>query len=243
MRLVPFLFAFLFFQIHTLFSQEIETRENLYKFHDSTIGYQNLSLVNGVELIEQYRTINDKHQFFLDRDFLNGSVNYDGQTYYQVKLKFDIFRDLLFMKLEENSSTRMMELIKEKVNSFKILDHSFSKLDFSGEPFESGFYEVILDNEEIMIYKKRDLKPADKRDMRMLYYEFEKLDDEYIFFMPGTGYFEPKTSVFNSKFPSCSKQIKEYINTNKNTKRNSEDLYMIGLGRLLIKIDCSQPGF
>ena len=243
MRLLPFfLLSFYFSKFYIASSQDSEIKKKLYEIHDSAIGFQNLSLVNGVELIEKYRTINDKHQFFPDGDFQNGSVNYDGQSYYEVQLKYDLFRDILFMKLEDNTTTRMMELIKAKVSYFTVLDHTFKNLDLSDEPFESGFYESLLENDELMIYKKRLLKPSEKRDMRMLYYEFEKLDDEYVFFMPGTGYFEPKASVLNSKFPSCSKQIKEYISTNKNSKRNTTDLYMIGLGRLLIKIDCSEPG-
>ena len=243
MRLFPRLFFLLFLQVQFTISQETEIRKELYELHDSVIGYENLPLVNGVELIEKYRTINDKHQFFLDRDFLNGTVNYNGQTYYEVELKFDIFRDLLFMKLKENSRTMLMELIKEKVKEFTILEHSFKNLDLSGQPFESGFYEVILNDDKLKIYKRMKLKPAEKRDMRMLYYEFEKLDDEYVFYKPDAGYFEPKASVLNNKFPSCAKEIKEYSSTNKNSRRNSTDLYMVGLGRLLMKADCTEPSF
>lgn len=243
MKIAPILFSFLFFQFHTVYSQQAETKKNLYNLHDSVIGYQNLPLINGVELIEKYRTINDKHQFFKDRDFLGGSLNYNGQIYYDVQLKYDIFRDLLFIKLEDNSGTRMMELIKEKVKGFKIQEHTFEKLEFKNAGFNPGFYEVILDIDNLKLYKKRSLKPAEKRDMKILYYEFEKQEDEYIFYKPGTGYFEPKSSVLNSKFPSCSTEIKQYSSTNKNTRQNSTDLYMIGLGRLLNKIDCSDSSY
>ena len=64
--------------------QNVQKEPQFYNWFDNQLNRYNTSLFNGLEYIELYRTINERHKFFENSDFQDGSIFYDGQFYNQV---------------------------------------------------------------------------------------------------------------------------------------------------------------
>ena len=233
-----FLWCLLFLTIN-LNAQGENYTEEIKNTYDSILGYKNLSLLNGVEIINENRTLTDKHQFFIDRDFLKGDLIYRGEKYSNLNLRYDIFKDVLQVKLDKNvSGTLLMELIKAHVNSFSLNGSTFKNLVIDNREFDSGFYEVLFNERDLSLYKKRRLKRLDKEDKEFLYYEFQDLSNVYILYTPKTGYFEATTSRLRKKLPDCYTSFSDYIRKNRRIRKQDPDSYWRGLSSLINKSEC-----
>ncbi len=233
-----FLWCSLFFTINFNAQGENYTEE-IKNTYDSILGYKNLSLLNGVEIINENRTLTDKHQFFTDRDFLKGDLIYKGEKYSDLNLRYDIFKDVVQVRLDKNvDGTLLMELIKAHVNSFSINGHTFKNLTIENTDIDSGFYEMLFNEKDLSLYKKRRLKRLDKQDKEFLYYEFQDLSDMYFLFTPGTGYFEASTSSLRKKLPDCYTSFSDYIRKNRRIRKQDPDSYWKGLSSLINKSEC-----
>ena len=111
----------LFFCINSssLFSQNNSSSENYYNWFDNIIGINNTNLLNGIEFKEEYRTLENNSQYFFSNQFIPGDLIYNGQPYYDVDMKYDIYEDQLIIRLVDNTGYFAIKLIKELVESFK----------------------------------------------------------------------------------------------------------------------------
>lgn len=217
-----------------------QEEQKLIGYYDSIVGYKNLSILNGVEALNPYRTINEKHPYFSDPDFVKGSIIYDGEPFRDVFLRYDMFRDIVTIKLKNTvGGTLLFDLISDKVSEFEINNHRFINLKFK-KKFDSGFYEIIYTSLQLSIYQKRYLKPLDKRDKEILYYEFDQLPDHYVFYTTPYGYFYPSEDFLLENYERCSSPVNDFINRNKKLKKQNQKSYLIELGKLLTTLDCSQ---
>lgn len=216
-----------------------KSEEQLKVFYDSIVGTENLPILNGVELIEPNRVLNQKYQYFQSGQFLEGSVSYDGQNYNNLNLRFDLYRDLLFAKLDENiEGTRLIELIKQKVNGFRIQDHNFKNVTFHQSTFDSGFYEILFSKDGYEVLKKPKLRRIDKRDKNIRYYEFEKISTLYLIKTPNSKFYEVKKSEFNNLTGNCSDLITDFFKSNRDMSRDNEDRFSKELASLLLINNC-----
>jgi hypothetical protein len=116
--------------------------------YDQTIQ-ENSSLYNGHEFIDPFeRSQLNGHPYFVTDEWQEGIINYDGQQYESVTLKYDLFQDKIHV--EHPTSHREIELISEKVESFGIAEHFFVRLQ---SPV-AGFYDQIYDG-DLKVYSKR----------------------------------------------------------------------------------------
>ncbi len=233
-----FLLVFLVFS-SAITAQSKDYTRDLLKVYDSLTGYTNSSLLNGVEYIEQYRS-RGQHQFFLQRDYIDGDLVYDGQEFYGIGLKYDIFSDRLIAKLDENiNGSLIMELIKEKVQGFTISGHHFRNISTGNKP-ESGYHEVILDLNGVMVFKKLRLKAREIRERQLSSYEFEEMDNEYILYREDLGYVKAEINILKDELPSCADRIEDFKDSNRRMKKQNLDNYMKGLGTLVAGLPCTK---
>ena len=92
--------------------------DNFYK----AIGAQS-HLYNGIEY-EFYDPLIKGNAYVFDNfSFTSGSVVYDGYLYKNVSMLYDIYKDLLIIQLYH--SVLKISLLKNKVESFDLLNHHF----------------------------------------------------------------------------------------------------------------------
>jgi len=118
----------------------------------TAIGPQS-RLYNG-ERYEFYSpTIKGNPYFMLATDWNPGTIVYDGFTYKNVSIRYDLYKDLLVIPLYK--SFLKMSLINEKVASFDVLDHHFIYIK-TGAPVSAGFYDELYGG-KIQLLCKHDV--------------------------------------------------------------------------------------
>ena len=223
------LFFFSFF-ITTLFTfSQTSSEERNYVWYDQNFGIENTKLFQGIEYVETDRMINDHHKFFETQEFLNGSITYGGQTYYQVPLKYNIYNDLLLVNLQQGLKNSIFQLISDKVEQFKINETRFRYIKSNGDSDLEGFYEVINEEGAFKVFKKHLRSRMEIRDKRIAYSEFKPVDPEYIF-----QYKNKYLELDNSKdlfteLPEHKIKIKSFYRKYREQRRNNPDMFMKNL--------------
>ena len=169
------------FCIGGLRGQEPE-ETSIYSQFDMSIGPINSGIFAGFAYKEEFRVLGHKHKFFYSPDFLLGSVIYDGQSYFDYDMKYDVYGDELLLYHPMVNGSQAVQLIKERVTSFKIESHRFVNLpkQTGNELPVSGFLEVLLVGDHFTFYKKHRKRILKKSDRKLLYHEFKDRSAYYI---------------------------------------------------------------
>ncbi len=224
--------------LNALYPQS-NSESKLFAKLDSIQGYKNLALLNGIAYREEYRTLNEKHPYFNGRDFKNGSLVYDGQEFSNVKLRYDIFSDILIATIDRSGEeVFIIELISDLVTSFEINAHHFDNLRFANGDHDPGFYEILNEYDCLKIYKKARVKPLEKRDRSRAYYEFEKLSTDY-YINTSNSFFEPSSSNLRDKYPEYKDRIRAFFKSNRSQRRSNYERFLKDLGVLIEEFECS----
>jgi hypothetical protein len=193
-------------------AQNNSSSENYYNWFDNIIGVNNTSLLNGIEFKEEYRTLENNSQYFFSNQFLPGDLIYNGQPYYDVDMKYDIYEDQLIIRLVDNSGYFAIKLIKELVESFQIGNHLFlnsSYLQSKKESQSMGFCEVLYQTQNISFFKKHLNNKQERRNDRFAYTQF--IYRKKILFSYGDKFYElsSKKDLINT-LPDQKKTINSF---------------------------------
>lgn len=130
-------------------------------------------LYNGTDYGE-YNPLKDEHPFYLSDDWVPGSVMYDGQSYDNIMIQYDIATDQLIIESQKYGT--QIQLIKSKVHSFTLENRRFVNLDSSSM---KGFYEVLYDG-ETKVLAKRIKRLQERVSSSEITREFEEKTKYYI---------------------------------------------------------------
>jgi hypothetical protein len=210
------------------FSQSY-TKEKIYSWYDKQTGIENSILFRGIEYVETDRMINEKHKFFETRQFQNGSVNYDGQTFFNVPLKYNVYDRLILVNLQKDQGNSIFQLFSDKVNQFQINDHKFRYLKAYNNLDIIGFYEVINEEGQFKIFKKHLKNRMEIRDRSLAYSEFSIADADYIFQFKNEFFeLDSRRDLFY-KFPDLKREIRSYYSKYRKQSRDNPDTFMKNL--------------
>jgi len=210
--------------------QEAMEDETYLLWFDHLVGIENTGLYDGVVYKEKYRTINEKSKFFKSPDFLPGSVSYNGQEYFDLKLKYDVFEDKLLLKLEDRLGGSTLELFKEKVTSFTIDGHQFIKIEtLTAEGNISGFYEVSRKSSYFTLFTKHLKKDFSRKDRRTLYYEFVDLKKKHLLHYKGRYQWLRNKKDVTTLFPDLKKEIDSFYNQARRLRKSKPDEFIHAL--------------
>jgi hypothetical protein len=209
-----------------IFGQVPKDNPSTYIWFDGMIGQTNSGIFEGVAYAEEFRVINEKHQFFKEPYFVLGSVVYDGQSYFDVALRYDVYNDQLSIKNKKLGRLPIMVLDKEKVVGFNIGQHQFKHLSSKEARGNiTGFFEVLMKKDSLTLFKKHRKKPFKRTDEEVLYYEFK---DNYTYHLKwGPDFYVlNKASDLNGIFPKYRKEVKALRNRYASLRKSSPDTYM-----------------
>lgn len=105
--------------------------------HNDTLKTNSL-LYTGVEYTTGLILLNES-PFFLKDEFVVGNLQYQGNFYKGIEMKYDCKDDILLIKGRSGDS--FFQLIKEKLENFNFGEHHFIKMKIQGSQGE--FYEQI----------------------------------------------------------------------------------------------------
>ncbi len=196
---------------------------------DRLAGYENSGIFNGVQYNEQHRTVNDKHKFFISRDFITGDLQYDGQFFPDTEMKYNIYDGLVLVRAKQQKGATVLQLINEKVEKFVLEDHVFVNLKDvqAKEQGLAGFYEQLLKNETLGLYKKYTQQINSRRDKNMVYYEFEDEKNDHVLYLDGSYNKIGSRRDVRRLFPELKDEIRNFYRSNRSLRRSSEDRFMV----------------
>lgn len=184
---------------------------NAVTFFYSSIGKQ-AGIFNGAEY-RFYDPLIKGSAYFSDiKEFRPGSVYYYGVYYSNVPMLYDLNTDEVIAMLYDHFS--MYSLVKEKVESFNLLDHHFIyvKSDMPAEKagLKPGFYDQLYQGKtEVLVKREKTIQTNSSAEK---------------YFSAETKWFLRKNNIsyeFGSEgallklLKDKKKELKQYINTNR----------------------------
>ncbi len=185
----------------------------VYNWFDKNLGVESLDFENGPAHLNFDKTINNNNRYYISEDFKKGSINYNGQDYFDLLLNYDTYNDEIVLKPYGESNTTKINIIKENVSYFKLGNERFVKLETLNIPnFRKGYYEEVLTGNDITLFVKyyKEKKKINKDEIDLVEfipkYEFILLKDS-------------KSYLVNTK--------KEILALFPNNKRKINDFYLL----------------
>ncbi len=219
----------LFLNIYSIHSQT-NNDVNVYNWFDNTVGKNNLDLNNGVPHINPYRSIGDNHLYLINK-YENGKIDYDGQKYFEVKLKYDIFRDILVLNPYGESENIGINLNQSKVEAFSILDKNFVKIDKKVQTvpeFTYGYYEESKVAETFTLYIKHHKDIQKTVSENGISYSFKENNLFFIDLKNNIYSIRGKSDIIKL-FPDQKKQINGFYLMNRELQKSDLNQFMKNL--------------
>jgi hypothetical protein len=137
---------------------------------------QNQILYNGRIWRNMYYMVSGD-QFLFSKDFLPGSITVKANTFKDIDLKYDIFKDEVLTPSETNG---ILQINRELVDSFSVMymnrNYRFVRIQSDSTGKEGGYFNIIYQG-KTALYRKF-IKKIDKLSINGegdKFYEFSKL--------------------------------------------------------------------
>lgn len=230
------LFFGVFLNISNIHSQS-SNKTAVYNWFDKTINNESLPINNGKLHTNFDKIIGTSDRYYNSDKFISGSLGYSEQEYFDVQLKYDIYKDELILKSPGEGMIEI-NLIKENIQYFKLYDKRFFNLTIDKPVVlnvRGGFYEENLIGKNFIFYIKhyKEKKEILKGSEFFIDYYYK---NEFILFTEG------KYTVINAKnellklFPNEKNKINDYYLMNRNLRKENEVRFMENLMRYINNI-------
>ncbi|MBD3583305.1 hypothetical protein [Flavobacterium selenitireducens] len=183
---------------------------DIYNAYDAATGLENLNINNGRAYPNPYKVKNGNHQFYDRDDYVSGSVVYNGQPYFDVSLRYDIYHDILVLRPKNISNNIGTILEKNFVDSFAIGSATFVNLgNLTAKPdFVSGYYEKV-EGKSFTLYAKHHKFRRERHDGSVTYEEFSQ-DPNFIVERNGTFSKANSKNDVIALFPDQKQRIRDF---------------------------------
>ncbi len=221
---------FLNLKFNIAHGQTASSKEKYYQWFDASVKNENTGLYNGTVFVNRYRVVGEKHRFFTTNDFLTGTITYDGQTYYDLPIQYDIYQDELIVKLKQGYRDVALQLIKDKVQSFVIDNTPFINVvnDSLSQNDKDGFYEELLETSTLSLLKKYNKGRRKRVKNGQAFYEFSASYDHVLLY--DQKYFDVRNkNEIVDIFPQFKEEINSFFNTSRKLKKSDPDAHKIAL--------------
>ncbi|QLC66415.1 hypothetical protein LPB248_08990 [Flavobacterium sp. LPB0248] len=209
------------------FSQTNEKKE-VSNYFDKIVGEEILNINNGKIHIDPYN-LKNSHNYYLDKNFVKGSVFYDNQFYENVLIKYDIYKDQL-VKSFANNTAFGITLINEKTDYFFIENKKFINIDtkYKFPKVITGFFEEKYLGKKISLYIKHFKTAKEIIVETTLYTEFKELSDYQLLYNSKFTPVNTQKEIL-AIFPDLKKEIKDYYKKNKLLEETAPNLFKADL--------------
>ena len=225
-RISALLFLSLFFTTN-LIGQTSTENEKYYIWFDKIVGVENTGLFNGLRYQEEFRTLNNNHKFFSSSQFIKGNLNYDGQIYYDIEMKYDLYEDQVIVNLQGQSGNSIIMLNDDIIESFTVNGITFNQVKTNNEDLK-GFYAILTENNGVICYKRYRKSQKKYIQNKNIYYEFSDFN-EYILSIPSGIYPIKSKSDFIKVFPEYKNEINNFYRKYKRLIDSNYDMFLAQL--------------
>ncbi|ESU29385.1 hypothetical protein FLJC2902T_07830 [Flavobacterium limnosediminis JC2902] len=208
------------------YTQAQTSEETLSKSFDLAIGKESLEINNGTIHINEFRILNNKHRYYPTDKFEAGTVTYNNQNYYDVAIKYDIYKDAIIYRPQASDAVSL-NLIQDKVTSFSINNKKFVYLHSLSLPLaqlKTGYYEENVLGKKFIFYIRHH---RDKREVLKGSSVFHEFDDNYEYFIKKEGNFHKISTKKDiiKLFPEYKRKINDFYFSSKKLLKTDEPLF------------------
>ena len=206
-------------------------------WYDQLVGFENTGLINGEEYLPRLMG-RISHPFLEKKEPFSGSLEFDGQKYYDLQLTYDIYQDILILSHNQNQLRPMMlQLSRSKVEAFTLGEKNFKNIevrDSISSGVSSGYFEVLDQLESgdfVMKWRKVDYLKNARIEFRNspLYFVYTPDGDV----IPLNNRYD-----YYRFFSAHSSEVKAFIKKNKirfRNKRPEDFLHLFQFGDSAVK--------
>ncbi|WP_422083738.1 hypothetical protein [Ulvibacterium sp.] len=202
-------------------AQAKEDLSPYYNWFDTTIGIENQEIHYGAVYVEKHRAKSKKSKFFPSPNFTSGEVVIDNLPYYSLNLKYNVYEDELLMKVANKLGGGILQLYKDKIDSFSIGEHKFTKIDSlkaGNKKIDAGFYEILLEKPAFTLLKKHRKLLIEKLGENLVFYEFKELSPEFVIHYTNGYHLLKKMGHVKALFPEHTLQLNSFLETQLNVR-------------------------
>jgi hypothetical protein len=192
------------------------------EFFDNVIGQKNLDINSGIKFNRKYRFLDNEHHFYNKNEFINGTVNYNGHTYYNIPILYDVFEDNLIIKIASKFDSYSIVLDKKKTTYFSI------GTDFFEKDNSFGYLQKLAQKKGITLFKKNHKRRKNRIHKNILLSKFLP-ENTYYIKLNDKAYLVNTRSQWKKVFPSSKKSINSFYKSNKKELTHSKDDFFINL--------------
>ena len=213
--------------LFTYASQSQATADtSLFEWFDKAVCKQNLSLYNGPLHINYDRTPSkDNHRYYKNQ-FESGAASYEGQEYFAVQLKYDVYRDMLIAV--RPGSLEAIDLIRDKIKSFNLDGKLFVNLNHGNSSvpeFAAGFNEMAFSGKAFILYIKHRKELTKIIQTDLLLSSFKEKNVVILFYDGKYSEIKSRKDIIEL-FPEAKKNINEFYKVNRYKEQSNLMLFM-----------------
>lgn len=216
------------FSVYFSFAQN-NSKDKIFETYDALVGIDNTGLYNGTEFTDLFLNTDGSYRYFKGFDYSKGSVNYNGQYYVNVSLKYDLLEDNLLARSDDNLSIFNIRLIPEFVDSFSIYNLNFVRLTDTNLGLSgNGYFEAAYLGKDLELYIKHVKRKKDRAKKGAVEYKF--LDDNF-YLLKNSGKYTVISSVkdIRKALPDKEDQIREFYKTYRLLYKSDRAMFMTRL--------------
>ncbi|WP_147204112.1 hypothetical protein [Segetibacter aerophilus] len=193
-------------------------------FYSTTLKEQ-LRLYNGKEYQEYILPFDEGHPYFIQTNFNKGTINYDGNTYSDVSILYNLVTDEVIIL--NASQVLKIQLLKERIKAFSVLGHTFLHLEPDTgltKNITSGFYDILtVGKTSLLARRTKNIQTYTKQKL-----ELKVFEKDHFYLKKNNTYIQirGKKSLLE-QFDDKKKEIQQYIKQNNLNYRRAAENFMI----------------
>ncbi|WP_313113667.1 hypothetical protein [Aequorivita sediminis] len=220
--------SILLFTTQFIRAQTVAERK-IYEAYDNIVGVENTGLFNGTEFTDLFLNTDGTYRYFKGYDYVRGTINYNGEFYSNVLLKYDLFEDNLITHSEGKLSVFNVKLIPNFITSFSIYDRNFVKIAALNLPLAgNGFFEEAYLGNQFKLYIKHSKRKKDKPLKSGVQYQFS-INNYYLLRVDGNYAVINSIKDLRRALPEREDDIRKFYKSYKKLYKANPDSFMIKL--------------
>ncbi|SNZ00483.1 hypothetical protein [Flagellimonas pacifica] len=206
------------------YCQTLNEEKDFYIWFDEMAGIENANLYEGTVHVQKYATLDGEHKFYKTFNYLNGHIVYNGEAYFNIDMKYDIYEDEILLALRSSSRVMMLQLIKERIKEFVIDERRFIGMENESST-TFGFYEALMETSFFTFLKKhKKIRYPSKKNI--LFHRFVIKNEYYL------NYKQRNYNIRNKKdiikiFPQYKTSLNKF--SMESLRKTDKDEYLLKL--------------
>lgn len=190
---------------------------------------RNAMIYTGRSYYDEHSNIQG-HQFFIEDYWEQGNINYNGQVYDSIFIKYDIFRDLLLIEnFNSDGFLSPIILYKQKISWFDLMGYHFVHLEKDTiSSLKEGFYNQMYKSDNIEVLIKRRKEIVNSTSVNSLQEMFNQKDRYYIKKDNLYHQVRKRKSVLKL-FEDQKKEVKSFIKKNRILFKTNADIELVAV--------------